>query len=133
MNIGDKLYRYADLGKVFEYTVFGVIDRGAGKKLELKCESCNDHTNCEVLVDKVGSDYRYQEMRNNYEDQYMWHNDGVYRRTRKEALNDMYQRMIENHEKSILKAEKDIDWHRTNIAKLNNALATNEVSEQAQH
>lgn len=118
MKIGDKLYRYADLGKVFEYTVFGVIDRGAGKQLEIRCESCNDHNSCEVLVHKNGSDYVYKEMGNNSDDQYMWHNDGFYRTTKKEALNDMYQKMISNHRQAIETAKKNIDFSTTKIKEL---------------
>ena len=117
MRLGEKLYRYADLGKVFEYTVAGVINRSNGETLELRCENCNDHDGCLVMVQQNGSDYVYREMKYP-DDQYFWHNDGFYRTTKQAALNDMYKRMIANHEQGIETAQKNIDFHNEQIAKI---------------
>ncbi len=118
MKINDKLYRTTSFVKYFEYTVVGIIDRGGGKMFEIECNQCDDHSPCRVIVKKESDkNYQYHEMENN-DDEHYWHNDGFYRLTKQEAINDAYRKSINDSEKEIEKAKSNIEYHKKSINSL---------------
>lgn len=108
--IGDKLYRAIRYHSVFEYTVTGVREREKSSQYEVKCDSCKDHPNCELLI--AYNDYDkliHIEMLNDDEDlcrsQRFWHeNEGFYFCTTKyDAEKERAQTYLKEAKDSVAK------------------------------
>ena len=127
MKIGDKLYRYVDLGGVFEYEVIGIRSYSSGNQLEVRCNSCSHGWKCEVLV--AMNDYNKIvsiQMLNNDEDdnQRHWHCQEKFHfwKTPSEAKTEKLNDMINNLNQEIKKAEEVVTFKKKQLQEVKLAI-----------
>lgn len=117
LKLGDYLYRTTSPAKLFAYKIVALVQRERGKFYEIVCEQCADHERCHVLVNaERDGTFRYVEMLNNEDNQYYWHNDGIYFTKKNEAIKNCYQGAIENARKEIEKHKASIKYEEDRIA-----------------
>ena len=118
LKIGDNLYRYTGVS-IMEYVVYGVVERDVGTLYELRCLSCRDHSDCELLVaeSKQNFGFRFIDMISS-EDQSYWHSD-----------TDPYQRFERTkNDAVIMQNESHIKLLKDNIRKSKDSISANELA-----
>jgi hypothetical protein len=78
LKLGDKLYRYVEVGGVFTYTVIALRVTEFETAYEVRCETCTHGWKCEMVIGNSDGNLVYRFMTNDDEDsnrQNYWHND----------------------------------------------------------
>ena len=77
LKIGDKLYRYVEVGGIFTYTIIGLRISEFETAYEARCETCTHGWKCEMVIGNSDDKLVYRYMINDDEDnrQNYWHND----------------------------------------------------------
>ena len=128
MKIGDKLYRYVDVGGVFEYEVIGIRQYESGNQIEVRCNTCNHGWKCEVLV--AMNDYGKLisiQMLNDREcdSQKCWHSQDKFHfwKTSSEAKKEKYADMIKTIKDDIKLCEVGLAAKKKNLADIEIAVS----------
>ncbi len=132
LNISDKLYRAITYTGIFEYTVIGIRERENSSQYEVRCETCRDHKNCELLI--AYNDYDkliHIEMLNEDEElckaQRLWHNnEGYYFQINKrDAEKDRALTYLKSAQEAVNKAKASLvsaEKHLVEIQDLMNVI-----------
>jgi hypothetical protein len=124
LRFGELLYRYAGLGKILTYTVQAFINRQEGMSWEVECQECTHGEKCRLIIRQEGDSFVFVEMidEDPVDPQKHWHEDGVYRLTKNEALKDCVQITLDGLLEKRKKAKETVYYLDKEIGKCENII-----------
>ena len=114
---------------LMDYKVLAVIERDKNTQYEVECLKCKHAGgNCKVLIgDNDYGELEYKGMvneeyeeydNNNYKERFFYFNEGIYKRTKEEAIIHRLEDYIRKNNKGIEKAKRIIEYNEKDNEKL---------------
>lgn len=125
--IGDKLFRYVNLGGVFEYVVEGIRSYKEAIELEVKCLSCTHGWKCEILVGQ--NDYQqifsiHMLNENEENPQKYWHTNDQFHfwPTKEEAREESLRYFVAQKKDKVAQLEKQLATAQKELVEMQTAI-----------
>lgn len=136
LKIGDHLYRYVGIGKIFDFECIGFHQYKDNCFYHMKCLNCSDHDPCEILVgfDLYGKRFNFIDSLNNRgkdydeDDQRHWHSgDERFYQSKEDCILNYLGNVREDRLKNIETIKKRLKDEENNLKRLDGEIERHQI------